>query len=161
MYLYSGVIMLDAAPIAFLLEAAVAHSGYTTISVESLPPMRAVTRNVIATEICPKKPEECQGIVAVFDTDGYRILYSEELDTENAADNSFLIHELVHVLQHKANGDKIFASCEAAMKTETEAYRAQNAYLKKEGQFLRFGETLAFTTCSGAQNTFFTPEMFK
>ena len=47
------------------------------------------------------------------------------------------------------------------IKTETEAYRAQNAYLKKEGQFLRFGETLAFTTCAGSQNTFFTPEIMK
>ena len=153
--------MLDAALIAFLLEAAVTTSGYPAIAVDSLPPIRAVTRNAIAKEICPKQPEECLGMVAVFDTDRYRILYSDELDAENAADNSFLIHELVHVLQFKANGEKIFATCEAAMKTETEAYRAQNKYLKKEGQFLRFGETLAFTTCSGAQNTFFTPEMFK
>jgi hypothetical protein len=153
--------MLDSSLVAFLLQAAVSHSGFPAIPVESLPPIRAVTRNVIATEICPKKPEECQGIVAVFDTEGYRILYSEELDAENAADNSFLIHELVHVLQHKVNGDKIFATCEAAMKTETEAYRAQNAYLKKEGQFLRFGESLAFTTCAGKQNTFFTPEIMK
>lgn len=153
--------MLDSTLIAFLLQAAVSHSGFPAIPVESLPPIRAVTRNVIATEICPDKPEECQGMVAVFDTDRYRILYSEELDAENAADNSFLIHELVHVLQHKANGDKIFATCEAAMKTETEAYRAQNAYLKKEGQFLRFGESLAFTTCAGKQNTFFTPEIMK
>lgn len=153
--------MLDATLIAFLLQAAVSTSGYPAIPAESLPPMKEVKREVIAQEICPQKPEECQGMVAVFDTDRYRILYSDELDAENAGDNSFLIHELVHVLQFKANGEKIFATCEAAMKTETEAYRAQNKYLKKEGQFLRFGEALAFTTCSGAQNTFFTPEMFK
>jgi hypothetical protein len=147
--------------IAFLLQAAVSNSGYPAIPVENLPPISAVTRNVIAKEICPKKPEECIGMVAVFDTDDYRILYSDELDAENAADNSFLIHELVHVLQFKAIGEKIFATCEAAMKAETEAHRAQNAYLKKEGQFLRFGETLAFTTCAGSQNTFFTSEILK
>ncbi len=153
--------MLDASLIAFLLQAAVSNSGFPAIPVESLPPIRAVSRDTIAKEICPSKPAECQGIVAVFDTDGYRILYSDELDAESAADNSFLIHELVHVLQFKVNGDKIFASCEASMKTETEAYRAQNNYLKKEGQFLRFGETLAFTACAGSQNTFFTSEILK
>jgi hypothetical protein len=153
--------MLDASLIAYLLQAAVSNSGLPAVPVESLPPIRAVSRDTIAKEICPARPTECQGIVAVFDTDGYRILYSDELDAENAADNSFLIHELVHVLQFKSNGAKIFATCEAAMKTETEAYRAQNAYLKKEGQFLRFGETLAFTTCAGSQNTFFTSEILK
>ncbi len=153
--------MLDPSLILFLLQAAVSNSGYPTIAVESLPPIRAVSRDTIAKEICPTKPADCQGMVAVFDTDGYRILYSDELDAENAADNSFLLHELVHVLQFKANGEKIFATCEAAMKTETEAYRAQNKYLKKEGQFLRFGETLAFTTCAGSQNTFFTSEILK
>lgn len=153
--------MLDASLIAFLLQAAVSNSGYPPIELEGLPPIRAVSREVIAEEICPSKPAECRGMVAVFDTDRYRILYSDELNAENAADNSFLLHELVHVLQFKANGEKIFASCEAAMKTETEAYRAQNAYLKKEGQFLRFGETLAFTSCAGAQNTFFTSEILK
>jgi hypothetical protein len=153
--------VLDAALITYLLQAAISHSGYPAIPVENLPPISAVPREVIAKEICPKNPEECLGMVAVFDTDHYRILYSSELDAENAADNSFLIHELVHVLQFKANGEKIFATCEAAMKTETEAYRAQNKYLKKEGQFLRFGESLAFTTCAGSQNTFFTPEIMK
>jgi hypothetical protein len=153
--------MLDSALIAFLLQAAVTASGYPAVAAESLPIIRAVSREAIAQEICPAKPTECQGMVAVFDTERYRILFSEELDPENAADNSFLLHELVHVLQFRANGDKIFATCEASMKTETEAYRAQNAYLKKEGQFLRFGESLAFTTCAGSQNTFFTPEIMK
>jgi hypothetical protein len=153
--------MLDASLIVFLLQAAATTSGYPTIAVESLPPISAIKRGAISQEICPSKPHECQGLVAVFDTDQYRILFSDELDPENAADNSFLLHELVHVLQFRANGEGIFATCEAAMKTETEAYHAQNAYLKKEGQFLRFGESLAFTTCAGSQNTFFTPEIMK
>jgi hypothetical protein len=104
-------------------------------------------------------PRGFEGMVAIFDSDRYQILIRDNLDLDNPSDNSFLLHELVRVLQYKARGEDIFADCPTTMKTETEAYRVQNIYLGMEGQFMRVGDALAFVTCSGKQDTFFTREV--
>lgn len=121
----------------------------------ALPPVRVLHEVEIAALVCPKDPEHCEGIVATFETERYEILIRDSLNLENPADNSFLLHEIVHVLQWKARGDAIFKDCPEALRTEIEAYRVQNAYLKREGQFLRFGEMLMFTTCAAGTNTLF------
>ncbi|MFZ4553372.1 MAG: hypothetical protein EBS54_05315 [Betaproteobacteria bacterium] len=151
--------MVSADLIAYLLPLAAKLSGYPVIDAAQLPPIRSLPAAEISREICPGDASGCNGMVAIFDTDRYQILIRDNLDLDNPADNSFLLHELVHVLQFKAKGDDIFADCPTTMRTETEAYRVQNTYLGLEGQFLRVGDALAFMTCAGKQDTFFTRDV--
>lgn len=139
---------MDTALIAFLLDMAVKFSGLPAIPVEALPPFQPVSRAEMQRLICPESTPSCGTIVALFDTDQYRILYLEQLDPENSTDNSFLMHEIVHVLQYRQRGDAIYADCSALLQTEGQAYKAQNAYLRREGQLMRVGEVLRFTTCA-------------
>lgn len=147
--------MPNAELLSFLLSAAASLSGYPAIPVAELPPIRAVAPDAIASAVCPDAPAGCSGIAATFETEAYEILIRDTLDLEDTADNSFLLHEIVHVLQWKARGDAIFQDCRTTLATEGEAYRAQNAYLKREGQFLRFGEMLAYTQCAEDTGTLF------
>lgn len=151
--------MVDYELLAYLLAAAVKLSGLPGIPVEHLPPVHVMSAELLSKQVCPDDPGGCTNLVAVFETNDYEILVRDSLDLENAMDNSFLLHELVHVLQYKANGEAIFKDCPTSMRTESEAYKAQNAYLKREGQFARFGEVLSFTSCAGVQDTFFTREI--
>lgn len=139
---------MDSALIAFLLDMAVKFTGLPAIPPSELPPFQAVSRGEMQRLVCPEEAPSCGAIVALFDTDRYRILYLESLDPENAADNSFLMHEIVHVLQYHQRGEAIYADCSALLSTEGQAYRAQNAYLRREGQLMRVGEVLRFTTCA-------------
>lgn len=139
---------MDSALLAFLLDMAVKFSGLPAMPVEQLPPMRAVSSRDMRRIVCADDPASCRNLQAVFDTEGYRILYLDTLELENASDNSFLVHELVHVLQYRRDGDAIYADCRALLRTESQAYRAQNAYLQREGQLLRVGDMLRFTTCA-------------
>lgn len=144
--------VIDANLLAYLLSAAVKFSGLPAIPVGQLPPIRLVPPEDIASKVCPDEKNRCAGLVAVFDTDGYVILVRDSLDLETTFDNSFLLHELVHVLQFKSRGAAIFSNCRTAIRTESEAYKAQNAYLQHEGQFARFGEGLRFATCGAQQD---------
>ncbi len=145
--------------LAYLLAAAIRFSALPGIDAEQLPPVRIVTPAELSLAICPEAPTGCTNIVAAFETGQNVIFVRDDLDLENTVDNSFLLHEVVHVLQFRAKGEAIFQDCLTTKRTETLAYQVQNAYLKKEGQFARFGEALAFMTCAGEQNTFFTPEI--
>jgi hypothetical protein len=140
---------MDTALIAFLLDMAVKFTGLPAIPVEALPAFQPVSRAEMQRRICPEEAPGCGAIVALFDTDEYRILYLEQLDLDNPADNSFLIHEIVHVLQYHQKGEAIYADCSTLLHTEGQAYRAQNAYLRREGQLMRVGEVLRFTSCAG------------
>jgi hypothetical protein len=148
---------MDALLLKFLLDFAVAQTGYPALTVESLPPLVALSEQDFGQEVCPEDPLHCRNIVAVFDTDGYRIVHKAYLDPEDPSDHSFLLHELVHVLQHQSRGDAIFATCENTLRTETEAYRVQNEYLRRQGQLMRAGKALGFMNCAGAQNALLVP----
>lgn len=143
--------MTDPNLLVYLLSAAANLSGYPPVPVEELPPIAVMSAAQMRREVCGLQQESCANMAAVFDTEGRRILLRDDLDLDNAGDNSFLVHELVHVLQHHQRGDRIFAGCHETLLAEREAYAAQNRYLKREGQFLRFGEGLAFMVCADVQ----------
>lgn len=143
--------MIDSALLAYLMSAASALSGYPPLSPDSLPPIEMMSKERMRSEVCGREQRNCANMAAVFDTDGYRIVLRDDLDLEKPADNSFLVHELVHVLQHRQRGGRIFAGCHETLRTEREAYAVQNRYLKREGQFLRFGAGLAFMRCADVQ----------
>ena len=144
--------MINADLLVYLLTAAVKFSGLPAIPVAQLPPIQVVPAEYISSKVCPDEKNGCTNLVAIFDTDDYVILVRDSLDLETTFDNSFLLHELVHVLQFKSRGSDIFKDCLTSVRTESEAYKAQNTYLQKEGQFARFGEGLRFTTCEGQQD---------
>lgn len=151
--------MLNLDLLAYLLVAAVKLSGLPAIPVSTLPPIRMVPAESISDKVCSNEKSRCANLVAVFDTADYVILVRDSLDMEAALDNSFLLHEIVHVLQFKARGADIFKDCTTSIRTENEAYRAQNAYLQSEGQFSRFGEGLRFIACEGKQDVLSLPEI--
>ena len=70
-------------------------------------------------------------MAAVFDSEKYRILILSTLDLKDPEDNSFLVHELVHVLQFKQQGDAGFDSCQRVVASERAAYAVvQTSYLE-------------------------------
>lgn len=87
------------------------------------------------------------GLMAAYIIEQKRIVYRNELDLDNDADNSFIVHEFVHALQRQHYGDKIFATCQSVLEAERQAYAAQQKYLDARGQLLRVGERLRFVTC--------------
>lgn len=130
-----------------LLAAAIEFSGLPPIHVSELPPVIAVSREDLTKNVCAANPGRCMSLVAAFDTKGYRILISDALDLNDPSDNSFLVHEMVHVLQLKQTGTEKFTSCRAVVASEHEAYGAQNRYLVANGRVGLQGSSLRFMRC--------------
>ena len=99
---------ISAELIARLLAATVQFSGLPAIDVADLPPVERVTAAELSKKMCPESPEKCGSVAALFDTETYRIYLRDTLDLATPMDNSFLVHELTHVLQFKQYGDAYF-----------------------------------------------------
>lgn len=99
----------------------------------------------------PRPYEQCThqtGLVAAYIIGEQRIVYRDDLDLRNDADNSFIVHEFVHALQDHQFGSSQFATCAGIIAAERQAYAVQQKYLKSRGQMLRVGERLRFVTCN-------------
>jgi hypothetical protein len=134
-----------------LLLAAITLSGLPPVPLSDLPPLYAVSTEELAETICPGQPGKCQTIAAIFDTERYRILILSKLDLADPADNSFLLHELVHVLQLKQQGEAGFSSCQAIVDSERVAYGVQNRYLAMRNLFSQHGMMLRYMQCPPAE----------
>lgn len=140
---------MDTALIAFLLAAAVRITGLPAVSVEELPAFVALPSEEMERQICPAGDHGCRGIAAYFDSLRYRIMYRDDLVLEDPFEHSYLLHEIVHVLQHRQFGEAMYADCRATLATEAQAYRAQNTYLKRYDQFAQVGGMLLQVGCPG------------
>jgi hypothetical protein len=138
---------ISAELIARLLAATVQFSGLPAIDVADLPPVERVTAAELSKKMCPESPEKCGSVAALFDTETYRIYLRDTLDLATPMDNSFLVHELTHVLQFKQYGDAYFSSCRKVLDSEHAAYKVQNNYLGSEGVDWREGFLLRFMQC--------------
>lgn len=118
----------------------------------NVPPIIVLSEQDMYQEVCREDIDQCRGMAAFFDTEGYRILMRDDLDMYDDTDNSFLLHELVHALQFLSRGNDIFATCEEVMATEKQAYEAQNKYLRSRGQLFVAGAMLRFTSCPKDEN---------
>jgi hypothetical protein len=136
---------------ARLLAAAAQFSGLPSIDATALPPVETVSNEQFAQTVCPRALWRCRAMIAAFDTQRYRIVIRESLDLDDPGDNSFLVHELVHVLQYKKDGSTRFMSCEAVIASEHEAFDAQNLYMKSLGLFRQEGTALRFMRCPPAE----------
>ena len=130
-----------------LLAAAIQLSGLPAIHVSELPPIVMLSRRVLNETVCSSAPVRCSGLIAAFDTQRYRIVVDEKLDFGDPDDDSFLVHEFVHVLQFKQSGSVGFTSCNAIVKSEREAYAAQDLYLREHGKLAQYGVNMRFTRC--------------
>lgn len=116
----------------------------------TLPRLQALSATDLAQRVCPEQPHHCRTLVAVYDTDTQSVLYADTLDLRDETDQSFLVHEFVHYLQHLQHGNSLFADCPAVMAAEAQAYAVQNRYLAHFKQWRRVGEVLRFTHCHAA-----------
>jgi hypothetical protein len=130
-----------------LLTAAVQFSGLPAIDVSELPPVDVVSVEAFFKAVCPLKPGRCIAMVAAFDTQRYRILIRESLNMDDPAENSFLVHELVHVLQYKMDGSTRFMSCDAVLASEREAFETQNRYMNSLGLVRQEGIAVRYMKC--------------
>ena len=98
-----------------------------------LPAIEQISAQVLAQKVCPDTPATCNSVAALFDTENYRIYLHDTLNLNDPMDNSFTVHELVHVLQFKKFGHDHFNSCRKVLDSERQAYYVQNNYLGEEG----------------------------
>jgi hypothetical protein len=143
--------MPDLQLLAELMVVTAALSGYPAIPVQQLPPIRVLTSAEMTQEVCPQRALDCVRIVAHFDAAGPQIRLSDTLDLEFAQGRSFLVHELVHVLQHHHGSLASSSDCAASLRSEQEAYRVQNAYLRLVGVPGRHGQMIANMGCAAEQ----------
>jgi predicted transcriptional regulator len=104
----------------------------------------------LSTQVCPEDPKNCHGLVGLYDTNTKDIFLREDINPDtDMLSISFLIHEMVHKLQNELRTeDQMFSTCEKLFQTELQAYNAQDAFLKSEGQFFRAGNALKFFICN-------------
>lgn len=138
---------MDTALIAYLLAAAIRITGLPPVPAEELPPFVALSSRELERQVCPNAGQGCRGIVAYFDALHYRILYRDSLNLDEPFDHSFLLHEMVHVLQHRQEGNAMYEDCRALLRTEAQAYRAQNIYLRAHDQLAYVGTRLNQASC--------------
>lgn len=144
--------MPDLALLSYLTAIAVQLSGYPAPDPSAMPRIESVPAAQIGARACPQQPESCQGIVAFYDPAAERIVVRADLDLDQPSGQSFLVHELVHVLQHRHHPRAMaVTACERMLRSEREAYRVQNQFLVQQGVLERHGEQLSRVTCPREQ----------
>ena len=138
---------VDAELAADLVGWAQRLSGRASPAGAALPELQPLPDDELARTVCPQQPHACRGIVAAYDTTRRRIVYRMSLDMRDPTDQSFIVHELMHWLQHLQRGHDLERSCESVLVAEREAYAVQSRYLERFKQWQRVGEILRFTFC--------------
>lgn len=139
----------DRETLEYLASKAAKFSGRVLLPVDQLPPVFVLSREELNQEVCGSDAAQCSTLAAVFDDSAYRILIVNSLDLNQAQDNSYLLHEIVHSLQFQTDALNMYKDCEHLYRTEAEAYRSQDRYLESEGQFLRTLPQLRYFLCEG------------
>lgn len=138
---------VDGELLADLIGWASQLSGLPAAPGNERPALRALPQPVLAQRVCGDQERDCRGLVVVYDTDRLEVAYTDTLDLRDPTDQSYLVHELVHYLQHRHHGERMHLHCEAVLASEREAYAAQNRYLERFKQWRRVGEVMRFTRC--------------
>ncbi|MFM2346131.1 MAG: hypothetical protein RL654_884 [Pseudomonadota bacterium] len=146
----------DALLLQALLAAAVRLSGLPALPALPVDAPAPVLVELPAVELrrqaCPERPRACMHLIAWHDAAGGRVLLSDQLDWRmRPVDRSFVLHELVHVLQARRPGSPRDDDCARALDDERLAYRVQNAWLDEQGRTERFGGPLHGLRCAAAQ----------
>jgi hypothetical protein len=143
-----GIHVASSEIIAHLFSVATTLSGYSGMPAADLPIVRMMEPSALTEEACPDDAAGCDKLVALYDRERHQILMRSDLDLHDPSDNSFLVHEFVHVLEARHKGPLYQRDCEATLRSEREAYRVQNAYLDREGRPERHGGMLEHRVCA-------------
>ena len=111
------------------------------------PPLVALPLRQLNKRVCPNQPTDCASVVAAYGIEDGVILHSDKLNMIDPIDRSFLLHELVHFLQHQEEGEQVVRSCESILRWERHAYVAQSRYLSKSGHPFPIDEMMKLTYC--------------
>ena len=130
-----------------LLAAAIRISQLPGIPADQLPPVIPVNAQFFIDKVCPDQPQRCRSTAALFDTEAYEIYVRKPIDVQSPITLSFVVHEMVHVLQFKQGGHTRFEGCQAVLDNEQQAYKVQNIFLYENGSDWREGFSLRFMTC--------------
>lgn len=145
-----NLLKLDEDNLQYIFGKASRLSGITKFTLKDMPPIFVVPEETITELVCNGDHYECKNLAAIFDDIKYRILIKDSFDLSDNFDPfgySFLIHELIHALQYLDRGPEIFKNCDAVFETESEAYHAQDKFLKEEGNFFRAAMALKYFYC--------------
>ncbi len=130
-----------------LVEAAVEFSERSRPA-SPLPTVLGLSPDTFAREVCRDQNIPCDNVLAAYDAREQRVLYRAELDLTKVWERSFLVHELVHWIQHQAQPDVgVEPTCQAYRAAEREAYTAQNRYLRHHHSGRRAGTMLNMLHC--------------
>ncbi len=113
----------------------------------AVPIARRLAPGELGRRVCPEHPEDCRQVAAAYDIRRREIIYHHALDPRIPLDRSYLVHELVHSLQHREAGEMLNVSCETILGNEQQAYTAQALYLRLHGSNHPVGLELASRKC--------------
>jgi hypothetical protein len=129
-----------------LIEWAVHFSDRKRPTPDAQPAFVALDDKAFTLAVCARASFECSAVKAAYDPVGVRVIYRATLDLKDTLDRSFIVHEVVHWLQHQS-GQAPDESCEGQFKAEREAYAVQNRYLTHYQRGRRVGGALAAMAC--------------
>ncbi|MBB1160577.1 hypothetical protein [Aquariibacter albus] len=142
---------MDAAILSQLLLLAAQLSDLPAGDVGVAPHVEQLPLAQLHARVCPDRPADCRGMQAHHDPAERRILLADTLDLAHPVGRSFLLHELVHALEAEAGQTPAAEDCEAVLRSERRAYRAQDAFLRDQGQRERFGDRIEMLACQSRQ----------
>jgi len=100
------------------------------------PAVVAMSRQSLAAVVCPASPDDCGSLAAAYSLKTGKILYRASFDLGDSLHRSFIIHEMVHFLQHLEQKEQVTDTCQQIVRNEREAYRVQAKYLRRHGNTL-------------------------
>ncbi len=143
--------MFDAKLLAELLLYAAQVGGFPKPDVAVMPPIQMLSNQAMQSAVCNQNLHECDGIVAHYDVTLHRILMSDALDPDSVVAQSFLVHEMIHVLEAYYTPQAIQTTCQYILNSERQAYQVQNQFLISHGSSQRFGRLLNNRVCAKDQ----------
>lgn len=142
---------LSGEAVAELLAIAIRFSGLAPIDVAQVPEVVGVIGDYKwVHHACQSEVNACNRAVAIYNHQTNRIYYREDRlgDASSVIGSSYLVHEIVHVLQHhQYNGKGLYDTCDMLYHTEMQAYSVQNEYLASMGSGFRAGEAMKHFRC--------------
>ncbi len=98
-----------------------------------IPPLIPMSATAMGQKVCPEQPRRCASLAAAYSIRTGEIYYRASFKMDKAIERSYIVHEMVHFLQHLSYQDEITDSCRRIFRMEREAYGVQAAFLRRHG----------------------------